>query len=904
MKTGLSPARHALAASGHVVAAWKRGGHAETMAMAEVGKGTPAMFWNRKEAELKRELAHHLTHLTGEFARQGNSPEESLRLALREFGAVTQVQEQCRDERRWAWTAGLWGDIRFGCRVLAKTPLFTATAIAVLALGIGMNTAMFSAVKAVLLSSLPYPEPESMVQLNQTAEDGHLMNVSNLDFRDWRAQSRSIGSMAAYGNDIVTISGDFPARRARMAAVGNGFFHVMATEPVIGRTFTPDEQKPGGPATLVLGYTLARSMFGDAGGALGRRVRLNGLAFTVIGVMPPHFDFPEDSEVWLPNDLFPDDSARSAHNYRVIGRLKPGVTVWQAQSDMDVIAARLAKAYVDDRHEGIRVTSLYDSLLAGIRPALWILQGAVAIVLLIACVNVSGLLLVRAAARRKEMAMRRALGAGARRLIRQLLTESVLLASAGGLTGLALAALGVRILRVAAPAGIPRIRDLAMDPVVLLFAVGLSVTAGIVFGILPSLEGSKADLNDALRQSAGRGEGHPRKRWHQVLVAAQVALAIVLLSGASLLIKSYWRLMHVDTGLSSAGVYVADLTWPASLDGNSVDGAYVRQAGSRMLRQIEALPGVQGAAFIRGLPFEGAPDGGFEIEGRPLPSDPHAFPDADYSMVTADYFRAFGLPVLRGRGFLDGDEDSAQQIVIVNTAFVKRFFPNEDAVGRRIRFLGFDAKPRFMTIVGIVPDVRNAGLRQPVFPQVYAHYFQHADTAMDASLVVRGPTGLQPRIRQIVTFLNPNTAVDFATMDSLISGSVTRERFQTALLTVFAACALLLAVVGIYGLLSYTVTRRTAEIGVRMAVGASRGTILRHILRQGGILVASGAAAGLIGALLVTRVLRSMLYEVSATDGMALLAVTVGFALAALAGCFLPARRASAIDPSQALRSE
>ncbi len=868
----------------------------------------PVSRWlerRRVERELAAEMAEHIAEKIERLREEGYSEAEAFRLARVQFGNVALVQEDSRGEWGWNGVEGLWQDILFGWRVLKKTPAFTATAIVVLALGIGMNTAMFSAVKAVLLSALPYPEPERMVQLNQAAVDGHPMNVSNLDFRDWRAQSRTVEAMAAYsGSQGVTIAGDFAARRARMAAVGTGFFRVMATGAAIGRTFSAEEQKPGGTATLVLGYELAEAVFGAPGAAIGKQVRLNGMVFTVIGVMPAKFDFPEKAELWLPNDLFPDESTRSAHNYRVVGRLKAGVTVKQAQADMDVVGARQAKEYVDDRNEGIRVTGLYDALVGSVRPALWILLAAVGMVLLIACVNVSNLLLERAAARRREMAMRRALGAGGGRLIRQLLTESVMLAAAGGLAGLALAEVGVQILRATAPEGIPRLQNLAIDGGVLAFSAGLSLVAGILFGVLPAVESSKADLNEALRQGAGWGEGRTQKRWSELLVVGQAALAIVLLSGASLLVKSYWRLAHVETGLNSGGVFIADVTWPASADGNSVDGAFVRRAGGQMIEQIENLRGVRAAALVHGLPFEGAPDGGFEIEGRPLPSDPHRGPDADYSMVTPDYFRVFGLPVLKGRGFTQGDERSATQVAVVNAAFEKKFFPSGDAVGKRIRFFGFDRKPKFLTIVGVVPDVRNEGLRRPVAAEVYADYFQHADTAMDATLVVRGPASAAARIKQIVMFLNRNTAVSFESMDSLISGTVTRERFQTALLGVFAGCALLLAVVGIYGLLSYAVTRRTGEIGVRMALGAGRGTITRDVLRQGSVLVGMGIAVGMAGSVVVTHVLQSLLYEVSTTDAAALLAAAGGFAAAAVAGCYLPARRASAIDPSEALRAE
>ena len=513
-----------------------------------------------------------------------------------------------------------------------------------LALGIGMNTAMFSAVKAVLLSALPYPEPERIIELQQVAKDGHLMNVSGLDFRDWRTQSRTVEYMSAYGSDAVALSGSFAARHARMAAVCSGFFEVVATEAAIGRTFTADEQKPGGTPTLVLGYELAGAVFGAPAQAIRKSVRLNGMVFTVIGVMPPKFDFPDSSQVWLPNDFFPDESARSAHNYRVVGRLRRGATVKQAQSDMNIVAARLAKAYIEDRDEGIRVTSLYESLVSGVRPALLVLLGAVALVLLIACINISNLQLARAAVRRREMGLRCALGAARGRLIRQLLTESVLLAGAGGVFGLTFAAFGVRVLRIDAPANIPRIGNLGIDSGVLCFTAGLSLLVGILFGVLPSLESSKADVNDALKQGTGKGASVPHKRWSQMLVAGQTALAITLLSGAALLMKSYWKLAHVETGLATGGVYVTDLTWPAAADGNSADGAYVSRTGTQMLEQIKHLPGVEASAFVRELPFQGAPDGNFEIEGRPLPADPHLNPDAFYRMATPDYFEPSAFP--------------------------------------------------------------------------------------------------------------------------------------------------------------------------------------------------------------------------------------------------------------------
>lgn len=742
------------------------------------------------------------------------------------------------------------------------------------------------------------------MELEQSTKDGHFIRVSMPDFRDWRAQTRTIQSLAVSGGTgEVTLTGDFSTRRALMANVGTGFFDVMSTHALIGRTFSVAEQKPGGPPTIVLSYELAAVVFGMPANALKKTVHLNGMAFTVIGVMLPKFDYPDGAQLWIPNDLFPDDSSRSAHNYAVLGRLKPGVMVGQAQADMNVVAARLAKEYADDKDRGIRVTSLYDSLTSGVRPALLVLWSAVTLVLLIACVNISNLQLARAAARRKEMGMRSALGAARGRLIQQLFTENVLLAAAGGALGLALAELAVKILRSSAPGDIPRLQNLGIDTGVLCFTAALALFAGFLFGLLPSINSSKTELNDALKQSAGKGSDLQHKRWGQALVVGEIALALVLLSGAALLIKSYWQLTHVDTGFASSGVYLTDVTWPVSADGNSVDGAFVRRVGSQILIQVGQLPGVQAAAFIKGLPFQFAPDGGFEIEGRPLSADPHLAPDADYRLITPDYFKVFGIPILRGRAFTPADSHSSQQVAIVDQSFVTQYFPAGDLLGKRIRFFGFDRKPQFLTIVGVVPDVR-ASLNRPSEPEVYAEYFQHADTRMDANLVIRGAASQQSTIEQIVTSLNHLTAVKFENMDRVISGTVARERFETTLLAVFAACALLLAVVGVYGLLSYAVTRRTSELGVRMALGANSGNIVRLVLGQGGVLVLTGVALGLIGSLIATRALQAMLYKVKTNDPSALLAVVGGFAVAALVACYLPARRASQIDPSAALRAE
>jgi putative ABC transport system permease protein len=849
----------------------------------------------RVERDLAAEMADHVAEKIDQLREEGCTEEEARAIARRSFGNVGLQQEDSR--AAWGWTAfeQLWQDIRFGCRVLVKAPGFSIVAVTILALGIGMNTAMFSAVKAVLLSALPYPEPERLVTLLQVAKDGHLKRASGADFRDWRDLNHTVEHMAGYEVDDVTIFASGAPRRARLSAVNAGFFEALAIEPSIGRAFSAEEQKPGGPATLVLGYELAQSLFGSPASAIQSTVRLGAKDYSVIGVMPPRFNFPDNAQLWSPDDLFPDKTGRSSHNYRVVGRMKSGVTVRQVQADMDVVAAQLGRQYVDDRDEGIRVTPLFETLVRAIRPALLVLQGAVTLVLLIACVNISNLQLARAAARRKEIAMRRALGAARSRLIRQLLTESVLLSAAGGLLGLALAKLAVLAFRNAAPVDIPRIETLQIDPAVLAFTAALSLLAGILFGVLPALDTSTSGIKAA---------GVRQKRWSHTLVIGQIALAMVLLSGAALLFQNYWKLAHVETGLDTSTVYTTDIAWPVSGDGNpmgwfGVDGSKVRQAAAQIVERIGSIPGVQAAALAYGLPYEEAPDWSFEIEGRPLPADPHLYPVADYRMVTFGYFKAFGIPIVHGRGFTADDERSPELVAIVNHAFQKKFFPGADPLGHRIRFFG--PERQFISIVGVVPDVHDSGLKNAPTPEIYGEYLQNPGSVTHVSLVVRGPARVHAPIAQIVASVNPTTAVSFQGMDTLISGSIARERFQTTLLALFASCALLLALIGIYGLLSYTVSRQTKELSLRMALGATSSTVTMLVLRQGGLLIVAGVTLGSAGALIATRAVASIVTD-APSPASTLPIVAVGFAAAALLGCYLPARRASRIDPSTALR--
>jgi putative ABC transport system permease protein len=710
--------------------------------------------------------------------------------------------------------------------------------------------------------------------------------------------------LATYAGDQVSLSGNFTPRRIRIGVVSTGFFASLGVPAAIGRMFSREEQKPGGTPTAVLGYDLCQMIFGLPAQSIGKSIRLDGLAFTVIGVMPPGFDFPFRAQAWIPQEFFPDPSVRSAHNYHVAGRLKPGMSIRQAQEDMNVIAARLAKSYIDDRDEGIRVVPLYDEVAGPVRPAFLILLSAVTLVLLIACVNISGLQLARATVRSKELGLRAALGAGRARLIRQLLTEAVLLSVAGGIAGLALAAGGTTVLRYSAPANIPRIESIRVDTSMLCFTAILSIGAGLLFGVLPAIVCSRADVNEALKQGSGKITAGPQlRRWGNALLVGHIGLAVVLLTGATLLLKSYWKLAHVDSGLSSSGVFTVDLSWP-TIDGNSTNGAEVSRLSRALLEGVSSLPGVQATALIQPLPVRGrGSNGDFEIAGTPLPADPHQNPNAFYRLATSQYFKTFGMPILKGRPFDKADDRSREQVAIVNQSFAAEFLPG-DAIGKRIRFLGFDAKPQFMTIVGMVPDVRALVLDKPAKAEVFADLMQHAGSSLDATLVVRGPAGEQAAVRSIIAALNPNTPVEFQSMDEVIAGTISRERFQTLLLSLFAGFALLLAAVGIYGLLSYTVTRRTGELGIRMTLGAGRRAVLLLVLSEGSRLVVAGLMLGLACALLLSRTLASLLYGVKTTDPGSFAAVALVFGIVAMLGCYFPARRASKIDPNAALRYE
>jgi len=801
-------------------------------------------------------------------------------------------------------------DIRYALRTLFKTPGFLVVAVMTLALGIGANTAMFSVVKAVLLARLPYPHPDQMVQLWETAKSGHPMQVSGPNFLDWRDRNRSLAYSADGYTDEIALTGGIPPRRVTIAGVSRDFFDVMAVAPERGRVPSAAEHRVGATPVVTISHSLWLDAFGGDPQILGRSVKLGGNAATIAGVMPPDFDFPDRAQVWFPLEVVPDPSTRSAHNYHVFARLKNGTSIEAAQRDLERVAAQLSREYIDDKDHGIRAVSLHDQIVGPVRPALLILLASVGFVLLIACVNIANLQMARGSTRVREMALRTALGAARTRLLRQLLTESMLLALFGGIAGAFLAFWTTSLLRFAVPANVPRIESIHVDGFVLLFTAAISVCAGLLFGLLPAWSSSKADVNEALKEGSSKATSTAgSRRVGGALVVSEIALAMVLLTGAGLLIQTFRNLERVDPGFSTKGVLTAEIAWP-QLDNAPSNGYFPVTDGVRLTRglieKVGALPGMEAVGTINNFPIKGfSPDGSFEIAGRPTPADPHDVPDADYHVVTRDYFRALRIPLLRGRMFQASDErDDVPQLALVSQSFVKEFFPREDVIGKRIRFLGFDEHPQFLEIVGVVGDVRASNLTKAGASTVYVDGFQHPPSLSYLTLAARGPASSANAIRSIVQSLNADVPVNFEPVEQIIAESVSRQRFQMTLLAIFAGLALLLSAVGIYGVQSYTVNRRTNELGIRLALGADRGALLGLVLREGLVLTALGVAIGCAGAAALTRTLNSFLYGVNAADPFTFAAIAVLLAGVALAACWLPARRAARTDPMTALRYE
>ena len=798
-------------------------------------------------------------------------------------------------------------DLRYGLRTLIKSPGFAAVAVLALALGIGANTAIFSVVDAVLLRPLPFPDPDRLMMVISVnpAKGFPRFPASAPDFVDWRAQNRAFEGMAAVDSGPFNLSEGTEPERLNGAHVTASFLGVIGIKPILGRDFRPEEEREGAEAVVLIGHGLWTRRFGSDPAVVGRTVMLDGKPRTIVGVLPRGYSFPNRSEVWAPLAFDKDAmSGRGAHWLNVFARLRPGTTVAAAQVEMDTIAARLRKQYPDS-NEGwsAGVVPLSEMMVGKIRPALLVLLGAVGFVLLIACANVANLLLARATERQKEVAIRLALGAGRGRLVRQFLTESAILGLLGGLSGLVLALWGTDLLVAAGGDNLPRFREVSVDGRVLLFTLGLSLVTGLVFGVVPALQASRPDLNDTLKEG-GRGgtSGPARHRLRSGLAIAEISLALVLLVGAGLMLRSFRRLLSVDPGFRPDHLLALDVALP---DAKYPDAARQTLFLHEALVGLGALPGAVSAGAATTLPLAGGIISySFNIEGKPEPP-PSQRSSVRYDAVGGDFFGAMGIRILQGRSLLDSDVAGGPRVVVISAGMARKYFPGENPIGRRIR-IDNDNERTPREIVGIVADVKHSSLDGEAAPHVYEPLTQAPSEWL--TFVLRTtvePMGLSAEARQVVLAIDREQPVsEMKTGEMLVADSVAQPRLAMLLLTVFAAVALLLAAVGTYGVVAYSVSQRTHEFGVRMALGAGRREVLALVVRQGLALASVGVIVGLLVAAGATRLLSGLLFGISPTDPLTYAAVAVLLSLVALLACLVPARRATLVDPMTALRCE
>ena len=818
----------------------------------------------------------------------------------------------------------LMEDLRYALRGLRRSPGFTTVAVIALALGIGANTAIFSVVNAVLLRPLPYRDSGRLVVVDERHLTGpEVGNVSPANFLDWREQNRVFDPISAAFLWGGTLTGRGEVEQIGGLQVSSNLFTLLGAQAELGRTFLPEEGQPGAKRVLVLSHALWQRRFGSDPNIIGQAVTLSGESYTVAGVMPAGFRFPPywatRAELWTPMQFDARfASMRGGRMLRVFGRLKPGVSLKQAQAEMDLIGERLRRAYPGDNAEmGVLVQPLHEKVVGSIRPALLVLLGAVGCVLLIACANVANLLLARATGRQKEMAIRTAIGAGSARLVRQLLTESLLLSAVGGAVGLLLAAWGVQALIAALGrtimqgAGIiPRFQEIGIDLPVLGFTVALTLVTGIVFGLAPALQSTNLDLNGLLKDSAGPARGEFKfggRSSRATLVVAEVALAEVLLIGAGLLLHSFWQLQQVDPGFRAKHVLAAEV----SVAGSSYLDRQLPFYG-QLLQKLESLPGVVSAGAINHLPLAGDIwTFDLSVEGQPIPP-PGQEPSAAYRIVSPRYFETMGTPLLRGRAFDGHDVEGAPMVAIVSEAMARRNWPNQDPIGKRFKMGHSDSAKPWLTVAGVARNVTQREWAEASQPELYLPYLQHPEyfsgqASSYMTFVVRttgDPAALASALRHEVAGFDRNLPVsNVATLEAVVSDAQWRPRFNMLLLTIFAATALALAVVGIFGVISYAVAQRTREIGIRMALGAKPGDVLALVVKQGLGLALAGVAIGLGVAAIVTRAMSSLLYGISATDPLAFAGVSVVLIAAALAATYLPARRAAKVDPMVSLRT-
>jgi putative ABC transport system permease protein len=818
----------------------------------------------------------------------------------------------------------MWQDLRYGARMLLKNPGITFVVILALALGIGANTAIFSVVDAVLLRPLPYPESDRLVFLNETTQTMDEISVAYPNFTDWRNQNHVFENIGVYNRSSYNLTGVGEAERIVTGQVSADMFAALRANPALGRLFTNDEDKPGAAPVVVLSYPLWQRRFGGQTSILNQPLSLNGKSYTVIGIMPQGFQFPSRVEMWVPVGQLSGDAdwqQRGNHpGLYGVARLKPGVSFAQAKAEMDLIGANLANQYNESNAgNGIGVRPLLEVFVGDIRRALWVLFAAVAFVLLIACANIANLLLARAQSRQKEMAIRSAMGAGRWRIARQLLTESVLLALIGGTIGMLIAQWGIRLILYISPAAIPRATEISLNWRVLIFTIGLAFVTGILFGLVPALQAGVVDVHETLKET---GRGTSGRHWlRSSLVVVEVATTLVLLIGAGLMIRSFYRLQKVNPGFS----YEHLTSFSVSLPEKKYKTAeQTEQFYRQLLEKLRNLPGVEATAAATGLPLgNNGWQTGFVVDGRPRPPRDQT-PLMEACLVTPDYFRAMNIPLKRGRYFTEQDNRSwlagqdlskleeverdvaGMNAIVIDEEFARRYWPNEDPVGKRIA-MGKEERPRFLTVLGVVGRVKMEGLSQDSNRvQGYFPFLQNPSNDMTVVLKASGdPNQLIAAVRQQVKTIDPDQPIySIRTMDEIRAESVAPERLNLTLLSIFAGIALVLAIVGIYGVMSYSVTQRTHEIGIRMAIGAQPRDVFRMVIGQGMMLALIGVGIGLVGAFGLTRLMTTMLFGVEPTDPATFAAIAVLLTGVALVACYVPGRRATKVDPVVSLRYE
>ncbi len=870
---------------------------------------------SRVERDLDKELQFFVEREAAELVSKGMTAEEAQYAARRALGGYTQVQEECRDMRRTNYFEDFARDLKYAARSFLRDPGFTLAIVLSMALSIGATSSIFSLIDGVLLRALPYREPDQLVRTFLNSSSFPKFPVNPNDFRDFRQQNHAFESMAAYTRNDIQLSGNGKPVRLSSFAVTAGFFHVLGLTPAMGREFTQADEVSGSGNVVVLSNRLWRSEFGASPDVVGKRIWLESIPFTVVGVMPPGTEHPgntyravafgETVDLWTTFKFEGNPENRGSHFLDCIGRMKPGITQPQAEADLNAVMTQLARTHEGDRNWRIFVVPLHHEIVAGSRPMLLVLLGAVSLVLLIACANAANLLLARASSRRREIALRLAVGARKMRLVRQMLAESLLLSCVGALLGGLLAVGGVKVLVVLLPADFPRAADIHVNGMLFLFMIIVALATGVAFGLVPALSASKTDLREPLHESSRSAtSGGDSLRLRHLLVVGEVALACILLIGAGLMMRSFSNLLHEDFGFKAEHAMTAAMSLPeASYKEEKKASLFYK----RLLDELSRDPEIAVAGIGSDLPWSGYDDnaGGFKIEGKTAP--PHEDFHARYHMASNDYFTALGVPLVSGRFFNEHDARGSQNVVLINRSMARKYWPGEDATGKRMTFSDKPAEKDWLTVVGLVGDVKDTPSSASAEPGFWWP-IEQTPFVPEMVVVLRGrsdPNALASRLRTAVATLDPNLAVgNVHFLDDVASHSFSAPRFGLFLVGLFAALALALAAVGTYGVISYSVNQRKQEFGIRMALGAGALNVIGFVLREGMKLAAAGTLVGVVCGLGLGRALGSLLYQVKPFDPLTLgICAVVVLGTASLA-CYVPARRATASDPMTALRSD